>query len=416
MSDLAEADPAGSAAAAEPAPPRLLRDRSGSQRVTNIELFFDLVYVFAVTQLSHYLLGHSTVVGALQAGLLLVMIWLVWSYTTWVTNWLDPERMAVRLLLVLLMLVSLAMSASLPRAFEDLGLWVGGAYAVQQIGRSVFMVIALRGHPLQANFERVLAWCVVSGALAVGGGFAHGSDRYLLWLLAVGVDLAGGAVGFATPGLGRSHTSDWTIEGGHFAERCQAFILIALGESLVIIGAALTDKSVTAPNVTAFVVAFAGSVALWWLYFDQSAEAAAEKIARSDDPGRLGRSAYHLIHPVMVAGIIVSAAADQKVLSDPSQAADTAATWMILGGPALFLAGHAAFKLVVWRFVSWPRLAGIAVLALLALAAGAISALALATCAAALVTAVAATDRIRWLPRPAELPTPAGDSPGNPSP
>jgi low temperature requirement protein LtrA len=113
------------------------------QRVTNIELFFDLVYVFAVTQLSHYLIGHSTVVGALQTGLLLAMVWLVWSYTTWVTNWLDPERMAVRLLLVVLMLVSLAMSASLPRAFEDLGLWVGGAYALQQIGRSLFMVIAL---------------------------------------------------------------------------------------------------------------------------------------------------------------------------------------------------------------------------------------------------------------------------------
>ena len=232
----------------------------------------------------------------------------------------------------------------------------------------------------------------------------------------MGVDLAGGAVGFATPGLGRSRTSDWTIEGGHFAERCQGFILIALGESIVIIGATLTDKSVTASSVTAFVVAFIGAVALWWLYFDQSAEAAAEKIARSDDPGRLGRSAYHLIHPVMVAGIIVSAAADQKVLSDPSQSADTAATWMILGGPALFLAGHAAFKLVVWRFVSWPRLAGIAVLALLALAADAIPALALAACAAALVTAVAATDRIRWLPRPAELPAPAGDSPGNLSP
>ena len=406
MSDLAEAGPAGSAAAAEPATPRLLRDRSGVQRVTNIELFFDLVYVFAVTQLSHYLLGHSTVTGALQAGLLLVMIWLVWSYTTWVTNWLDPERIAVRLLLMLLMLVSLAMSASLPRAFEDLGLWVGGGYAVQQIGRTVFMVIALRGHPLQANFERILVWCTVSGALAVGGGFAHGSARYLLWLLAVGVDLTGGAVGFATPGLGRSRTSDWTIEGGHFAERCQAFILIALGESIVIIGAALTeDKSVTAASVTSFVVAFAGSVALWWLYFDQSAEAAAEKIARSDDPGRLGRSAYHLIHPVMVAGIIVSAAADQKVLSDPGRTASTAAAWMILGGPALFLAGHAAFKLVVWRFVSWPRLAGIAGLALLALAADAIPALALAACAAALVTAVAATDRLPWLPRPAGLPS-----------
>jgi low temperature requirement protein LtrA len=153
VSDLTEADPAGSAAADQATAqfPSLLRDRSGSQRVTNIELFFDLVYVFAVTQLSHYLLGHSTVPGALQAGLLLVMIWLVWSYTAWVTNWLDPERMAVRLLLVVLMLISLAMSASLPRAFEDLGLWVGCGYALQQIGRSAFMVIALRGHPLRAT-------------------------------------------------------------------------------------------------------------------------------------------------------------------------------------------------------------------------------------------------------------------------
>jgi low temperature requirement protein LtrA len=414
LSDLAEADPADSAASAEPASNGLLRDRAGSQRVTNIELFFDLVYVFAVTQLSHYLIGHATVPGALQAGLLLVMIWLVWVYTTWVTNWLDPGQMAVRLLLVVLMLISLAMSVSLPRAFEDLGLWVGGGYAVQQIGRSVFMVIALRGHALQANFERILAWCVVSGALAVGGGFAHGSARDLLWLLAVGVDLVGGVVGFAAPGLGRSRTSDWTIEGGHFAERCQGFILIALGESIVIIGAALTDKSVTASSVTAFAVAFAGSVALWWLYFDQSAEAAAEKIAHSDDPGRLGRSAYHLIHPVMVAGIIVSATADQKVLSDPGRPASTAAAWMILGGPALFLAGHAAFKLVVWRFVAWPRLAGIAVLALLGPAADTIPALALAACAAALVAAVAATDRLPWLPRPAELPR--GAAPGNLSP
>ena len=174
-------------------------------------------------------------------------------------------------------------------------------------------------------------------------------------------------------------------------------------------------KSVTASSVTAFVVAFATSVAMWWLYFDQSADAAAEKIADSDDPGRLGRSAYHLIHPVMVAGIIVSAAADQKVLSNPGATASTAATWMILGGPALFLAGHAAFKLVVWRSVSWPRVAGIVVLGLLALAARAIPSLAhgevpgdlvaqpslaLATCAAALVAAVAATDRLPWL-RPA---------------
>jgi len=403
MSDLAERE--------SPVPP-LLRDRSGVQRVTNIELFFDLVYVFAVTQLSHYLLGHSTAVGALQTGLLLAMVWLVWAYTTWVTNWLDPELMAVRLLLVVLMLVSLAMSASLPRAFEDLGLWVGGAYAIQQIGRTVFMVIALRGHPLEVNFQRILAWCVVSSAFALAGGLVHGNARALLWLGAVCVDLLGGVVGFATPGLGRSRTSDWTIEGGHFAERCQAFILIALGESIVIIGATLTDvKPVTAASVASFVVAFVGSVGLWWLYFDQSAGAAAEMIARSDDPGRLGRSAYHLIHPVMVAGIIVCAAADEKVLADPGAPASTASAWMILGGPALFLAGHAAFKLVVWRVVSWPRVAGIAVLGLLALAAHAIPALALATCAAAVVIAVAVSDRLPWLPRPAESPGHADNPP-----
>jgi len=381
----------------EPRTPTLLRDRSGVQRVTNIELFFDLVYVFAVTQLSHYLLGHADLRGALQTGLLLMMVWLVWSYTTWVTNWLNPDRMAVRLLLVVLMLVSLAMSVSLPRAFEDLGLWVGGAYAIQQVGRTVFIVIALRGHPLEVNFQRILAWCVVSSTFAIAGGLAHGNARALLWLAAVGVDLLGAWVGFYTPGLGRSRTSDWTIEGSHFAERCQAFILIALGESIVIIGATLTSRPVSASDVTAFVVGFVGAVALWWLYFDQSAGAAAQKIANSDDPGRLGRSAYTLIHPVMVAGIIVSAAADQKVLSDPAGTASTASAWMILGGPALFLAGHAAFKLVVWRYLSWPRVAGIVVLALLGLAASAIPELGLAACAAGVVTAVAATDRLPGL-------------------
>jgi low temperature requirement protein LtrA len=171
-------------------------------------------------------------------------------------------------------------------------------------------------------------------------------------------------------------------------------MLIALGESIVIIGATLSGKPVDSGNVTAFVVAFAGAVALWWVYFDQSAEAAAEMIAASDDPGRLGRSAYHMIHPVMVAGIIVSAAADEKVLSEPGAAATAAGAWMILGGPALFLAGHAAFKLVIWRAVSWPRVAGVAALALLGLAAAAIPELALAACAAAVVAVVAACDRL----------------------
>jgi len=360
--------------------------------VTNVELFFDLVYVFAVTQLSGHLLQDLTVPGALQTALLLAMVWQVWAYTTWVTNWLDPDQIPVRLLLVALMLVSLVMSANLPRASSGYGIWVGGAYALMQIGRSVFAVVVLRGDQLGVNFQRILRWCLVSGSLALAGGLVHGDPRWLLWLLAVAVDLAGGLTGFWTPRLGKSRTSEWTIEGGHFAERCQAFILIALGESIVRIGEALSREPVTAPRFAAFVVAFTGSVAMWWLYFNRAAEAAASVIAASDDPGKLGRNAYHLVHPVMVAGIVVAAAADQVVVDHPATAASVPAVWMVLGGPALYLAGLVAFKLLVWRVLSWGRLGGIAALALLAPAARAMPASALAACAMAVLIAVAVSD------------------------
>jgi low temperature requirement protein LtrA len=365
------------------------------RRVTNVELFFDLVFVFAITQLSHYLLHQPAVTGALQTLLLLVMVWLLWTYTTWVTNWLDPGRTPVRLMLVGLMLASLVLSAAIPRAFGDRGLWVGVAYAVMQVGRSAFAVAGLRGDVLQRNFQRILAWCVISGALAVAGGFAHGGARAGLWIAAVGVDLLGGAVGFYTPGLGRSSTRDWTISGNHFAERCQAFMLIALGESIVVIGATLADLgTVSAAEAGAFVVAFAGVVALWWVYFDRSAEAAAQVIAQSADPGRLGRSAYHLIHPIMIAGIVVTAAADQRVLAHPAASAGPVTAWLVLGGTALFLAGHAAFKETVWRVVPWTRLAAIAALGLLGAVATSISALALGAVTTAVVVLVAASDRL----------------------
>jgi len=365
------------------------------RRVTNIELFFDLVYVFAVTQLSHYLLAELTVTGALQALLLLTMVWLVWAYTSWVTNWLDPDRTPVRLMLVALMLGSLVLSAGLPHAFTDRGLWVGGSYAAMQIGRSAFAVAGLAGHPLQRNFQRILSWCLVSGLLAVLGGFAHGDARAGLWAAAVVVDLLGGTVGFYTPGLGRSSTADWTISGHHIAERCQAFMLIALGESVVVIGSRVAGlSSLTGAEIGAFATAFLGVVALWWVYFDRSAEASAAVIARSADPGRLGRSAYHFIHPVMVAGIIVIAAADERVLREPTAGTTGATAWLVLGGTALFLAGHAAFKLTVWRVVPASRLAAIVLLALLGIVATSVRTLLLGAIAAAVVIGVAAADRL----------------------
>jgi low temperature requirement protein LtrA len=138
----------------------LLRTRDGGeQRVTPLELFFDLVYVFAVTQLFHLLLGHPTPGGALATLFLLLVVWRAWVDTTWVTNWFDPDRLPVRLLLVALMLASLVMSIAIPGAFGERGLMFALAYVTIQAGRTAFVVLALeRSSSLGRNFQRILAW------------------------------------------------------------------------------------------------------------------------------------------------------------------------------------------------------------------------------------------------------------------
>jgi low temperature requirement protein LtrA len=372
----------------------ILRKHTGTRGETNIEVFFDLVYAFAITQLSsRFLLGHLSIEGALQAVLLLAMIWLGWSYTMWLTNWLDPGHISVRLLLLALMLTSLVFSSGIPDAFGARGLAVGGAYAAIQIGRSVFAVVALRGDKLQRNFERILAWCVVSGTLAIIGGLQHGLAREVLWLLAVSVDMAGSATGFFVPGLGRSTTKDWSIDGQHIAERCQSFVLIAIGESIVVIGAGLASgPNIGLRELAAIVVAFAGSVGLWWVYFDRSAEVAQSVIARHPNPGSLGRSAYHSIHPIMIGGIVAIAAGDHAIVSHPDSSAGVATALMLAGGSALFLAGHALFKVTVWNVTPWSRVVAIAVLlAFIPIAAG-LPDLVVGAVAAGIVIAVAISD------------------------
>jgi low temperature requirement protein LtrA len=371
----------------------ILRKHTGVHGETNIEVFFDLVYAFAITQLSHFLLVHATLEGALQTVLLLAMVWLGWSYTMWLTNWLDPELLAVRLALLALMLVSLLLSAGIPDAFGARGLAVGGAYAAMQIGRSAFAVIVLRGEELQKNFQRILVWCLLSGALAIAGGLEHGTLRELLWLLAVGVDMAGSAAGFYVPGLGRSTTRDWSIDGRHVAERCQSFVLIALGESVVVIGAGLSGLSNLGMSaMAAMVTAFAGSVGLWWIYFDRSAEVAASVLASSPDPGRLGRSAYHTIHPIMIGGIVAVAAGDHAIVANPGAPAGGPTALMLVGGYAIFLAGHALFKATVWQVRPWSRLVAIAFLVAFSFVAPLLPALAVGAVAAAAVLAVAVSD------------------------
>jgi low temperature requirement protein LtrA len=374
------------------------RIRTGVRGETNIEVFFDLVYAFAVTQLSHYLLDHATLEGALQTVLLMSMVWLVWLFTVTVTNWLDPTHRAVRLMLLALMLVSLVMSASLPDAFGARGLAVGVAYATMQIGRTLFAVIALRGDPLLRNSQRLLVWCIVSGAFAIGGGIAQGHVRELLWVCAVAVDVLGGVFMLYVPGLGRSTTREWDIEGSHLAERCQSFVMIALGESIVVIGAGLAaHASISMVELAALAIAFTGAVAIWWIYFERSAAEAARVLAASPDPGRLGRAAYAWIHPVMIGGIIAIAAGDRGVLADPLATASVATTAMLLGGTVLFLAGHALFKVQIWHTRSWTRIGGIAILLGLGAVGPLMPALAVAACAAGVVVLVAVADYFRYI-------------------
>jgi low temperature requirement protein LtrA len=380
----------------------VLREGDGADEVTNIELFFDLVYVFAITQLSSLLEHTQTVDGAIQTAVLLAMVWQIWVYTTWTVNYLDPGRTPARTMLVALMLGSLVLAAGLPDAFHDRGALVAVTYVAMQAGRALFAIWSLRGERLRMVYVRIVPWTAVSSAVMLLGALEHGHVRELLWAASIAIDLVGAAFGFYVPGLGRSATTDWTISGGHFAERCQAFVLIALGESIIVIGQRLDVSHPSGHDIGAFCVAFAGAVTLWWIYFDRAAEDSAQEIERSADPGRLARNAFHWIHPLIVGGIIVTAAADYQVLHDPTARGHATTAWLALGGTALFLGGHALFKAVVWRRASWPRLSGVAALAALAVLAPHVTALTLGSCVLAVVVVVAVADRL-WHPEPAGL-------------
>ncbi|HEX5117619.1 MAG TPA: low temperature requirement protein A [Pseudonocardiaceae bacterium] len=377
---------------------RMLRRRvDGQQRVTYTELFFDLVYVFAITQITRFLVENLSWQGALRALLLLFAVWWAWIYTAWVTNWLHPDVRAVRAALFTVMLASLVVSATLPGAFGDRGAVFACTYVVMQLGRTVFMVFAVRRDAvLRANFLRIAVWLLPSGALWLAGGFASGTARDALWVAAVVVDVIAPAAGFAVPGLGRSTTAEWNIAGDHLAERCQLFVIIALGESILDIGTTLGQETFGAGRLTAFVLAFVGTVALWWVYFDRAAADSSKAIASSPDPGRLGRSAYTYYHLPMVAGVIVTAVADELVIGHPGGHGSVAVTATVLGGPALFLFGHLLFKRAVFRTVSISRLVALAVLAALIPVGGVVSPLALGGIATAVVIGVVIADFVRY--------------------
>ena len=321
------------------------RGEAGAQPTTTVELFFDLVYVFAITQLSHLVLDDLSVGGVAGAAFLLVVVWWAWIYTTWMVNWFDPSSPLVTTVLTGVMLASLLMAAALPDALGDHGLLFAASYVVLQVGRNAAAVSLLgRDHRLREVFERLLAWSVFSGALWLGGATLDPDQRLLLWIPALALDLVAPVAGYWLPGRGSAVTTDWDIEGVHFAERCQLFIIIALGESIVITGVTAAEAGLTATVTVCLVVAFVETVALWWLYFGAPAERSRAAVSASEDPGRLARDAYTYVHLPIIAGIIATAAGHGLLIAEPHTALRGVGLAIVLGGPALFLIGQTLFQ------------------------------------------------------------------------
>jgi low temperature requirement protein LtrA len=342
--------------------PALRRTADVEQRTTSLELFYDLVFVFAVTQVSHHLLDDLTWRGAGQSLLLLLVVWWSWNYTTWVTNELDPDSPVVRLLMIALMLASLLMAAALPDAFAgEAGLFVGSYLAIQ-VGRHTFLTFAAaeRRTLERARAGRILVWFVGAGVFWVAGAIADGPARTVLWLVALAIDYGAPLALYRVPGLAPMSEDAWQVSTAHFSERFGLFVIIALGESIVLTGATISGADLDIATVAAFATAFLTTAALWWLYFTYVARIAERRLELAANRTRMARDAYTYLHVVFVAGIIVSAVGDELLIAHPSEPLTGPQMAAVVAGPAIYLLAHALFRLRLTATVSWRRLTGAA--------------------------------------------------------
>ena len=372
----------------------LLRRPGEPQRATFLELFLDLVFVLAITQLSQGLIQRLTWSGAFQLLVLLLAVWWVWTNAVWITDLYDPQRPAIQLLVFATMLGTFVMAVALPDAFGKRGLVFAGMYVAIHISRGLFLVLALRGHEAQHRTARVLFWFGVSAVPWIAGALAHETARGALWTLAVAVDYLAGAVRYPTPRLGRSPTSEWPIVAEHLAERYQQLFIIALGELILVSGLTLYRSGFAPDRTTAAVVSFSTTVLLWRLYIYRAGELLPVVIATAPDSDRRARSAF-FAHLPMVAGVVVTAVGVELVIAHPFGPTEPAWIAVILGGPALFVAGRAFFEYQLFRRVSRDRLIGLLVLAALTPAVLLVPPLLAALAATAVLAGIAIVDARR---------------------
>jgi low temperature requirement protein LtrA len=299
-------------------------------------------------------------------------MWWVWSDTAWMTNWLDPARAPVRLVLFAIMLGCLFLSTSLPRSFGELGLLFALAHVAVQVGRSAFALWAGRHHHpvLAPTYARLIAWLGFAGIFWIAGGIADSEARLILWAIAIAIETVSPAIGYWTPGLGAARTSEWQIDGDHMAERCGLFVIIALGETILVSGATFASHDWSAAAIAAFVSVFATSAALWWIYFGFGAGSARHRITGSDDPGRIARAAYTYVHMAIIGGIVATAVANELILAHPTGGhAEPALVLALIGGTGLYVVGVMLFRWSIFRQIPVPYALGLVALIALAFSA-----------------------------------------------
>ncbi|MGY4684489.1 low temperature requirement protein A [Micromonospora aurantiaca (nom. illeg.)] len=394
------------------AEPAALRSSGGGpDRATFLELFFDLVYVFALTRISARAFedlvleggqtGWSAVTGGGKTLLLLLALWAVWQGTAWTTSRYDPHHLWLQVIVITALISAMVMGVAIPRAFSHSGLIFATAYVVAQVSRPAILVLVLRKQQYRRLKLRMLITFCATGVLWLGGALLPGSARVVLWTTALLLEYLAARFGWPLPGLGRSTVSRWDIHGEHLAERYQQIFLVALGETILLAGLSFTRSSTSPGMVVAFAVALATSVLLWRIYVQRAGQILGEAVTRAAHPATIGRSAADT-HLVMVIGVVATAIGYELVIEHP--AGHNELPWMavVLGGPAVFLAGRARFEYEVFGRVSPSRLVGIAAVLLPVPLLVRLAPLVAAILAAVVLTAVAVADARRAWGRPPE--------------
>ena len=356
-----------------------------------LELFFDLVFVLALTQCTALMSDEPTWTGLGKGLLILGVLWWAWVGYAWLTSVVEPEETLVRFTIFGAMAAMLVVALSIPQAFGDWALLFAVAYAVVRFAQIALFALASSEDPqLRHSLIIGLTWSTLVGAgLLVGAAFADGPLQGALWALALLIDL-GGPFLFGVEG--------WRLEPGHFAERHGLIVIIALGESIVAIGVG-AEFGLDAGIVTAAVIGIAIAAALWWLYFDIVALVAERRLsdaAPGAERNAIARDSFSYLHLPMIAGIVLLALGIKKVLGhvgDPLHAVPATA---LLGGTALYLLAHVAFR---WRNVhrfSTQRLVCAAVLLALIAAAVEIPALVTLAIAAGVLAALIAYETVHF--------------------